>query len=179
MLRASLVFPIVAGALVLGASVQAKQTSAGRCERAAMKSVFPKAATVGFESRASIVSQRRPPIPRGGWCGSWSTTYKGRPGRPDALASVVVGLYKSRAKALRKFAEARVLGPAMVFPNGVRLRAFADSNAACVASVVRTVFIMSAGRRTCLQATDYPGSEAVAAQMRIHRRIHAAVLRLG
>jgi hypothetical protein len=180
MWRASLlVFTTVAGALAIGAAVQAKPTSTSGCARAvALKSVFPKAVTVGFESRTIQPVGIDHPIGR--WCRSWLTIYRGRPGIADAGATVVADLFMTRAQALREFAQSRSLGPAKLLPNGVRLRARVGTNDACVASVVRAVFIVSWGLRdgTCLQPTDYPGSEAVADQKRIHRRIHAAVLRL-
>jgi hypothetical protein len=169
MRRASLLFLVIsAGGLPLAASVYAKPTSMNGCLRAtAIPSVFPKAKTVGFSSRDSIerVGRRQPFWP--GWCGNWSTTYRGYGGDRRAKADVRVSLYRTRSNALAAFSEP--LGTTRTLPNGLRLKTLPEPPIPGVASVVRHVFILSTGS----------AGAAVQAQLRIHRRIDAAVLRWG
>ena len=68
-------------------------------------------------------------------------------------------------------------------PNGARVRTSVYSpirdgiagnrDVGNVVSVVRNVILVSTGQS---EPPDYRGSQAVRAQLRIHRRIHAAVL---
>jgi hypothetical protein len=93
-------------------------------------------------------------------------------------------LYKTRRDALVALDEP-AYGPIRILPNGVRMRALvsrpsvdgdASREVGGVASVVGNVFISSTGQG---RPPAYRGNEAVRAQMRIHRRIHAAVLAFG
>jgi len=171
----------------------APTTTASGCARAAaMKAVFPKAETAGFDNRWEIARVgRRHPYFRG-WCGNWRTTYtdyRGGPGPPPlrpypAFAEVLVSLYKTRRGALDALAEPG-FGSIRILPNGVRMRTSiyrpnvnGDSSreGAGVASVVGNVFISSGGQG---RPPAYQRNEALRAQVRIHRYIHAAVLRSG
>ena len=76
-------------------------------------------------------------------------------------------------------------GPIRTLPNGVRIRTsvykpvrdgVVEHEERQIVSVVRNVIILSGGQS---KPPDYRGSEAVRAQLRIHRRIQAAVLALG
>ena len=106
-------------------------------------------------------------------CGGWWTTYTGYRGT-QAFTEVSVTLFKSRSNVLAALAEP-LSGPVQVLPKGVRVRTRVKTLAldSGVASVVGNVFISSGG-----SGPDriYSGAESVRAQMRIHRRIHAAVL---
>ena len=149
--------------------------SAEGCTRAAaMKSLFPTARAVGFSTRSRIARTGRRHPYWSGWCGNWRTTYQGRPGRPCAFAEVLVSLYKTRDEALVALAEPGY-GRSRTLPGGVRIRTFSDTYSGYVASVARNVFVSSTG--CCGEPPDYPGSDAVREQTRIHRHIHAAVLR--
>lgn len=182
---------LLAAAIVTGA--HATPTSTGGCTRAgAMKTVFPKAGAVGFGTRWRIArTGRRAPYWKG-WCGNWSTTYTDYRGSPErqpqrpyrAFAEVTVSLYKTHQDALVALDEP-AYGPIRILPNGVRMRTLvsrpsvngdASRQVGGVASVVGNVFISSGGQG---RPPVYRGNEAVRAQARIHRRIHAAVLRLG
>lgn len=143
-------------------AAHATATSASRCVRAdAVPAVFPRAATVGFVARSPIgrVGRRAPYWP--GWCGNWTATYKGE---RSTFAEVKVSTYKTQRNALVALAEP-AFGPTRILSNGVRVRSAASTSIGpAVASVVRNVFISS------------HGGSSIRAQMRIHRRIDAAVL---
>jgi hypothetical protein len=169
-------FPGANGRIVSHAT---PMSTSGCARAAAMKSVFPKAVAVGFSTRSPVtrVGRRHPYWP--GWCGNWRAEYKGYEGHPGAFAQVLVSLYKTRADALVALAEP-AYGKTRILPNGVRLRStvytanggsYSGGSVGAIASVARNVFISSLG---CCG-----GSKAVRAQMKIHRRIQAAVLRLG
>ena len=167
-----------------------KPTSASGCTRAgAMKTVFPKAHAVGFNAQSPIhrsTSRRAPLWP--GWCSDWRTTYADLPDqtlRPNrAFAQVRVSLYKTHRAALVALDEP-AYGPMLRLPGGALTRTLVSSpsvngdatrEVGGVASVVGNVFISSVGQG---RPPAHRGSEAVRAQMRIHRRIQAAVLALG
>ena len=167
----------------------ATPTSASGCAQIdVMKTVFPKAGTVGFKTRWRI---RRATDTRGenwpGWCGDWRTAYTDsqplRPYNHRAFAEVGVSLYKTHRDALAALAEP-AYGPTRTLANGALVRTLvsapsvngdASRQVGEVASVVGNVFISSQGQG---RPPAYRGKEAVRAQMRIHRRIQAAVLRL-
>jgi len=179
---------LLAAATVTVAS--ATPTRTGGCARVdVMKTVFPNAGTVGFKTRWKIHRARRRGPTWPGWCGSWRTTYADSPAlRPyhgRAFAEVEVSLYKTRREALVALREP-AFGPIRNLPNGVRMRALvwrsnvngkASHEVGGVASVVGNVFISSTGqgRPTARER----GEQAVRAQIRIHRHIQAAVLRLA
>jgi hypothetical protein len=180
-------------AAAIATVAHATPTSASGCARVGVvKTVFPKAAAVGFNTRWRIArTGRRAPYWKG-WCGDWRTTYTDYRGSPErqplrpyrAFAEVRVSLYKTRRDALVALDEP-AYGPIRILPNGVRMRALvsrpsvdgdASREVGGVASVVGNVFISSTGQG---RPPAYRGNEAVRAQMRIHRRIHAAVLAFG
>jgi hypothetical protein len=179
-------------ALLAAAAVtvaHATPRSASGCVRVdAIKAVFPKAETMGFNTRSRIVrrGRRHPYWP--GWCSNWSTSYSDQPDRKlrpsRAFAQVSVSLYKTHRDALVALAEP-ALGVIRTLPYGVQMRTLvaspsvngdASRQVGYVASVVGNVFISSNGQG---RRPRHQGSEAVRAQMRIHRRIHAAILALG
>ncbi len=189
----------VAGLLALLAAAivtvaYATPTSVSGCARVdVMRTVFPKAGTVGFNTRWRIARTRHrredPEWP--GWCGNWYTTYTDYRGVPKhegarpyrAFAEVNVSLHKTHRDALVALREP-AYGPIRKLPNGVRMRTLvsrpsvngdASREVGAVVSVVGNVFIYSQGQG---RPPAYRGKEAVRAQMRIHRRIQAAVLRL-
>jgi hypothetical protein len=181
MRRGSLLVTATTGLAILAAAavtvVHAAPTGAGRCTHVGvMKTMFPKAETVGFDahSRVQRVGRRHPYWP--GWCGNWRTRYTGIPGLPSAFAEVTVSLYKTRRDALIAFGEP-LFGSTRVLPNGVRMKTLVSTSSGSVASIVGNVFISSNG--CCGPPPGYQGSKAVNAQIRIHRRIHAAILAVG
>jgi hypothetical protein len=191
-------FPRVAGvtgfvamlaATVVVTAGPAALTSTNGCARAnLMKTVFPNAATTGFNARSPVrhhTTRREPKWP--GWCAEWTTTYADLPDqqlRPNrAFAQFRVSLYKTHEAALVALAEP-LFGPGLGLPHGVLIRTLvanpsvngdASRQVGYVASVVGNVFISSVGQGT---PPAHRGSQAVRAQTRIHRRIHAAVLAL-
>ena len=172
----------------------ATPTNASGCARVdVMKNVFPKARTVGFKThwRVARTRHRRGDPEWSGWCGNWYTTYtdyRGVPRRQGArpyraFAEVYVSLYKTHRDALVALGEP-AYGPIRTLPNGVRMRTLvsrpsvngdASRQVGWVGSVVGKVFIYSQGQG---RPPAYRGKEAVRAQLRIHRRIQTAVLRL-
>jgi len=152
---------LLAAAIVAGAQAT-PTTSTSRCASvAAIESVFPKAAIVGFKVRRQIRAQsrRQPFFP--GWCGSRWTTYESYPG-PSIDVSVT--LYRTHRNALAPLSEP-LYGPIRTLPNGASVRTLGGVSPGA-ASVFRNVFVSS---------TSVDGA-SVSAQLRIHRRIHAAVL---
>lgn len=176
-------------ALIVTAASATPMSPSGCSRIKVMKTVFPKAGTVGFNSHSRITrAGRRAPL-FDGWCGNWRTTYtderipdqKLRPYR--AFAQFLVSLYKTHREALVALDEP-AYGPIRKLRNGVRIRTQvsnpsvngdATRQVGGVVSVVGNVFISSLGQG---RPPAYQGSEAVRAQMRIHRRIQAAVLAL-
>ena len=161
------VLAAVAGllALLVAAIVtvaHATPTSASGCVRAdAVAALFPRARTVGLIARSPIerVGRRHPYWP--GWCGNWTATYKGE---RSTFAQVKVSTYTTQRNALVALGEP-AFGPTRILSNGVRVRSAASASIGpAVASVVRNVFISS------------NGTASIKVQMRIHRRIHSAVL---
>ena len=147
----------------------------GGCDRAVvMKAVFPTARAVGFASRSPVrrVGRRSPYWP--GWCGNWTAKYTGLPGRPSAFAEVRVSLYRTPQQGLTALYEP-AFDPIQLAPNGVRTRTLKDHYSGYVASLARNVFILSTG--CCGPPPAYDGNGAVREQMRIHRAIHARVLK--
>jgi hypothetical protein len=171
--------------VVVGAGPAALK--ANQCARAdLMKTVFPTAARTAFNSRSSVrhhTTRREPKWP--GWCSDWTTTYADLPDqklRPNrAFAQFRVSLYKTHEAALVALAEP-LFGPRLVLPRGVLIRTLvaspsvngdASRQVGYVASVVGNVFISSQGQG---RPPARQGNQAVRAQTRIHRRVHAAVL---
>jgi hypothetical protein len=161
-------------AAVVTVAPAAQTRSKWGCARASvMKSVFPAAGAVGFDNHAPIRRVgRRSPYWKG-WCGNWRTTYTGLPGDRSAFAQVLVSLYKTPTEALVALSEPD-FGPARTLPNGVRTRSLVDNSTGSGASLVQNVVVSSSG--CCGPLAHRGGAGAVRAQMRIHRRIEAAVL---
>jgi hypothetical protein len=146
----------------------AAPTSASGCARGdRLKTVFPSAVAVGFESRGRIIRQaaRAPVWP--GRCVGWWTTYF----RRASTADVSVTLYKTSQDAIVALAEP-AYGPPQVVPNGAHVRTLVGGDQTDVASVFRNVFISSIALCPCR-------SGDIRAQMHIHRSIDAAVQALG
>ena len=160
--------------LLAAALLGSATTDSGCAQTASMKTVFPAARTVGWTTRSPVerVGRREPKWP--GWCGNWTAKYTGLPGRPSAFAEVRVSLYKTPQQALVALAEP-AFGPVQMLANGVRTRTLVDHYSGMIASVARNVFISSGG--CCGPPPSYDGSAAVREQMRIHRAIHARVLK--
>ena len=141
-------------------------TSAGGCVGAAtIKSMFPRAATVGFKAHREIRAEPRRGTLYPGWCGSRWTTYEAA--YPEPYVDVSVTFYKIHKDALAPLSEP-LFGPIRTLPDGAQVRTHAGVSPGAV-SVFRNVFIMS---------VSVEGA-SVSAQLRIHRRIHAAVRALG
>ena len=179
---------MLAATVVVSAGPAASASTKGCARANLMKTVFPTAATTGFNARSPVrhhTTRRAPKWP--GWCASWTATYADLPDqqlRPNrAFAQFSVSLYKTHEAALVALAEP-LFGPRLVLPHGVRIRTLvnnpsvngdASRQVGYVASVVGNVFISSSGQG---RPPARLGKQAVRAQTRIHRRIHAAVLAL-
>jgi hypothetical protein len=94
-----------------------------------MKTVFPKAGTVGFNTRWRVARKgRRHPYFKG-WCGNWTTTYTdyrgasgSQPLRPyRAFARLLSPSTRPGRDALVALREP-AYGPIRILPNGVRMR---------------------------------------------------------
>ena len=158
-------------------------TSGGSCsQRNVLKTVFPAATTVGFTQRATVrfQSPRAPVWP--GRCVGWWTEYEhlAADGTQIDYLDVGVTLYRTPAQALvalrePAFAQVRVLS------NGAKVRTSADGGS--VASVIRNVMITASSSHLPVDTggvPDFAGGPDIPAsvQMKIHRRIHTAVLRM-
>ena len=146
-----------------------------------IKSVFPTASQIGFSRRGRTTFQeaRAPVWP--GRCVGWWVEYQrlGPAGRVESYADVVVTLYGTHAQALVALSEP--LGvPTVTLANRVRARVAPTHG--WVGSVIGNVFISSTS--SFLPALngipDFKGGPDLspAALLRIHRAIHAKVLRL-
>jgi hypothetical protein len=142
------------------------------------EALFPAAESVGFDARSGIerlatsAEQGRP-------CGRWATTYTGHGGAP-ASSRVEVDVFWSRADALSRW---KVIGLRSVelFADGARLATTEQyevdaaghviARESLLISVLGNVFVVSDGR--------WPSgvSPAIQDEVRIHRRIHAAMHR--
>ena len=146
----------------------------GCTQLAALKGVFPKASAIGFTARQPVsrASLRAPVFP--GTCGKWFTSYR----RAPAGVDVSLTLYKTHKQALAALAEP-LYGPVERLSNGALVRKNRSTTSvngvmrqyAGVVSVYRNVFISSVS----IAHNAIPPS----AQIRLHRHIHAGVLRLG
>ena len=161
----------------------AAQTSRSSCsQRERIKSVFPAPKTVGFSQRGPIKFQppRAPVWP--GTCVGWWTEYQHfADGAQVDYVDVGVTLYRTPTQALFALREP-AFGPARVLSNGARVRASADGGG--VASVIRNIMVSSTSSFLPADAggvPDFAGGPdlPISAQMKIHRRIQSAVLRLG
>ena len=136
---------------------------------------------VGFSNRSSVKFQgaRSPIWP--GRCVGWWTEYEHLAnGAQVDYVDVGVTLYKTPKQALVALREP-AFGPVRVLSNGARLRIATDGGS--IASVMRNVMVSSTSSHLPVDAggvPDFAGGPDVSAsvQMKIHRHIHAAVLRL-
>jgi len=169
--------------VLLGACVAAgKSTGAEACsQRDSAKAVFPAAKPVGFSNRSSVKFQgaRAPIWP--GRCVGWWTEYEHLAnGVQVDYVDVGVTLYKTPKQALVALNEP-AYGLVRVLANGAKVRTATDGGG--VASVMRNVMVSSTSSHLPVDAGGVPdfasGPDVPASvQMKIHRRIHAAVLRL-
>jgi len=158
-------------------------TAAGSCSQEnAMKTVFPTATTVGFDRRATVKFQEaRSPIWPGRCVGWWTEYEHLANGVQVDYVDVGVTLYKTPKQALVALREP-FFGPVrVVLANGAQVRIAPDGGS--IASVIRNVMISSTSSNLPVDANgvpDFAGGPDVPAsvQMKIHRRIHAAVVRL-
>jgi len=157
-------------------------TAAGSCsQKNAMKTVFPTATTVGFDRRATVKFQEaRSPIWPGRCVGWWTEYEHLANGVQVDYVDVGVTLYKTPKQALIALREP-AFGPVRVLSNGPKVRIGTDGGG--IASVMRNAMVSSGSSHLPVDAggvPDFAGGPDVSAsvQMKIHRRIHAAVLRL-
>jgi hypothetical protein len=145
-----------------------------------VRRLFPSAATLGFLYRNDHGWQpRRDSGP--GWCGSWWVDYSDRPpsgshGYVRGYVDVSVTIYGSPAQASAALQEA--LGSSQALANGATVRVAPDGGA--IESAIRNVVISTVssypyvnGQPDNSRAPNF----GLSVQMRIHRRIQAAVMR--
>ena len=181
--RAALIATAAAVVALLGVCVAAgKPTGAGACsQRDSVRTVFPAAKQVGFHNRSSVKFQEaRSPIWPGRCVGWWTEYEHLANGVQVDYVDVGVTLYKTPKQALAALREP-AFGPVRALSNGVKVRTATDGGS--IASVMRNVMVSSTSSQLPVDAggvPDFAGGPDVAAsvQMKIHRRIHAAVLRL-
>jgi hypothetical protein len=173
---------LVLAIIVSGAAATASAGGAGCPQRESIKTLFPSAKAVGFSERGAITFQeaRAPVWP--GRCAGWWAEY--RRVAPDkhvkAYVDVSVTLYRTPTQALFALREPAYTST-QILPNGARARFAWDGSG--IASVMRNVFISA---QSSFLPTDIKGipdfrggpDVAVAGMMKIHRGIHANVLRL-
>ena len=169
-------------ALIGGSAAAGYRTGSGTCsQRDAIRTVFPGAKVVGFSRRSSVRFQeaRSPIWP--GRCVGWWTEYEHRAnGAQIDYVDVGVTLYATHKQALVALREP-AYGDFRVLASGAVVRVGSDGGG--VASVMRNVFVSSSSSHLPVDAggiPDFAGGPDVPAsvQMKIHRSIHAAVLRL-
>jgi hypothetical protein len=181
--RAAVIATATSIAALLGACVAAgKPTGGGACsQRQSVKTVFPSAKQVGFTRRSSVRFQEARGIAWPGRCVGWWTEYEHLAnGVQVDYVDVGITLYKTPKQALAALSEG-ALGPVRVEPNGARFRTASDGGS--VVSVMRNVMVGSTSSQLPPDANgipDYAGGAdvPVSVLMRIHRRIHAAILKL-
>jgi hypothetical protein len=138
--------------------------------------VFPTAGATRFETRSSVTrAATREPF-KARKCGYFWTTYTGYRGT-RAYMDVSVTLFTTRRDAVSALSEP-IAGPIQTLPRGVRVRTRVKDLAtdSSVTSIVGNALITSTGAGP--HDGTFSGREFVGAGMRIHRRIHAAVLGL-
>jgi len=159
----------------------ATPTSASGCaQRKALKKVFPKATAVGFTTRTAVTRGGNPPRSMEiflwpGICGGWETEYR----QLDHSVWIGLGLYRTHKQAMAALTEATSIeappGPTFLLADGAHVR-YIDGTANVngvqerdvgVETVYRNVFISSGE----IAEDPFP----LAAQLRLHRRIHAGV----
>ena len=181
--RAALIATGAAVLALLGACVALGDSTGSRpcSQRESVKTVFPPAKQVGFNKRSSVRFQeaRAPVWP--GRCVGWWTEYEHRAnGVQSDYVDVGVTLYKTPSQALVALREP-AFGPVRVLSNGAKVRTATDGGS--VASVMRNVMISSTSSHLPVDTggvPDFAGGPDVPAsvQMKLHRSVHAAVVRL-
>lgn len=169
---------LVPAMIVSAAAATPTAGRAGCPPRDSIRALFPAAKAVGFSRRGPITFQqaRAPVWP--GRCSGWWTEYRRiGPGGP-AYVDVSVTLYRTTAQALGALSEPAYTST-RTLSDGAKVRFSWDGSG--IASVIRNAFISS---QSSFLPTDTKGipdfrggpDVAVAAMMKIHRRIHATVL---
>ena len=170
-------FLLATAVAILGASApvaHAGPNGARPCgQLSRLKGLFPSAKNIGFRVRRQIRPQgaRAPIWP--GRCGAFWTTYEGN----RASIDVSVTLYATPHDVLAALAEP-AFGAVRVLANGARVRTngpaaisvnYTPGSSTSVVSAFRNLFISSTSISTG------PPPVPVAAQLRIHGHIYAAV----
>jgi hypothetical protein len=152
------------------------KSASGCAQRKALKKVFPKATAVGFTTRTAVTRGGNPPRSMRifedspGTCGGWETEYR----QLDHSVWIGLGLYRTHKQAMAAFTQAAD-GPTFLLADGAHVR-YIDGTAYVngvqerdvgVQTVYRNVFISSGE----IDEDPFP----LAAQLRLHRRIHAGV----
>jgi len=173
---------LIVGILVVAAIVAATATVAfalpsgkpGCAKFAALKGVFPNARAIGFTARQPVsrASLRAPVWP--GTCATWFTRYR----RGSTGVDVSLTLYKTHKQALVALAEP-AYGPVESLSNGALVRKY--SGAASVDGVMKQDTGVASVYRNVFVGSVSIADKAIplSAQIRLHRHIHAGVLRLG
>jgi hypothetical protein len=148
--------------------------------RAVIKTVFPNARAVGFSDRGPTKFQdpRAPVWP--GRCVGWWVEYQriGPTGKVESYADVNVTVYRTHAQALAALTEPLAV-PTRTMADGARVRV-GDSWAL---SVIGNVLVGATSSFLPVDANGIPDFKggpdlSSAVLMRIHRAIHANILRL-
>jgi hypothetical protein len=149
--------------------------------RDSIRTLFPSAKAVGFSVRGPITYQgARAPVWPGRCAGWWAEYRRIAPDKHvEAYVDVSVTLYRTPAHALFALREPAYTST-QILPNGARARFAPDGSG--IASVMRNVFISS---QSSFLPTDTKGVPdfrggpdlGLPVLMKIHRRIHATVLR--
>ena len=149
--------------------------------RDSIRALFPSAKAVGFSVRGPITYQRaRAPVWPGRCVGWWAEYRHIAPDKyVEAYVDVSVTLYRTPAQALFALREPAYTST-QILPDGARARFASDGSG--IASVMRNVFISS---QSSFLPTDTKGVPdfrggpdfGIPVLMKIHRRIHATVLR--
>jgi len=150
----------------------------GCAQRKALKKVFPKATAVGFTTRTAVTRGGNPArsmrifADSPGTCGGWETEYR----QLDHSVWIGLGLYRTHKQAMAAFTKASS-DPTSLLADGAHVR-YIDGptyvNGVQERDVVQTVYrnvFISSGEIAEIAEDPLP----FAAQLRLHRRIHAGV----
>jgi hypothetical protein len=182
MTRAAVIATASVAALIGSSVAVGKPTGAGTCaQRQAVKAVFPTAKQVGFTTRSSVRFQEARGIVWPGRCVGWWVEYEHRAnGVQVDYVDVGITLYMTPKQARAALSEGD-MGPVHVQPDGARVRIASDGGS--VVSAIRNVMVTSTSSELPPDGNgipDYAGGPdlPVSVLMKIHRRIHAAVVKL-
>lgn len=172
--------------LLVAAAVSAQSATAGGsdyCRHSTkIRTVFPTAKAIGFSQRGSTTFQapRAPVWP--GRCVGWWVEYRrlGQAGRVESYADVSVTVYRTHAQALAALTEPLAV-PTLTLSDGARARI--DRHHGWILSVIDNVLIGSTSSYLPTDGNgvpDFAGGPdlSVPVLMRIHRVLHANILRL-